>query len=124
MNFTKNFNRLIALVTSFVLFGVVAYAQCPAGQTNVDVTYIAGGFNAENGWALYDATAGTMLACASSGGAGPVAGTTNVCVVDGNNIELHTFESFGDGWCPPASIEVATNAVSYTHLTLPTTPYV
>jgi len=81
-------------------------AQCPAGQTNVDITYTTGGFNGENGWALWDATAGVVLACDSPD---PAGGTTSVCITDGNTIELQGFESFGDGWCAPANISVDVN---------------
>ena len=103
------FTQRIALVLAMMFTVGMLSAQCPAGQTNVDVDYTAGGFNGENGWALFDATAGVVLACASTGGAGPATGVTSVCVTDGNTIQLATFETFGDGWCPPAEIDVLVN---------------
>lgn len=99
----------VACIMVMTLAVTVATAQCPPGQTNVEVTYTAGGFNFENGWALWDATTGTELLCAPTGGLGPAAGTQSVCVTDNNAIELRGFETFGDGWCPPANIVVAVN---------------
>lgn len=101
------FNLMPCLV--FLLMVTVASAQCPAGETKVDVTYTVGAFNGENGWALWDATAGVELLCQPTGGAGPAGGTSSVCVTDNNTIELRGFETFGDGWCAPANIVVEVN---------------
>ena len=82
-----------------------ASSQCATGETLLEVTYVAGGFNGENSWVLWDATADAEVLC---GGQNPAGGTTTACVNDANTIELHTFETFGDGWCPPAMITLST----------------
>ena len=99
--FTHQFASVIALV---MLVGV-AYGQCPIGQAQVTVTYTTGGFNGENGWALVNASTAppTVLA----GFQNPPAGATSVCAPQGSNIQLLTFETFGDGWCAPAMITAA-----------------
>jgi len=103
-----NFTKILCLCLMF--FGVLGtqkmMAQCPVGQTQVCVTTIAGAFDTENGWELVDVTANTVLACESSG-PGVVAGMTMVCATDGNVLELHTYDDFGDTW-NGAEIEVAT----------------
>ncbi len=113
-------------VLSLVLVSMsLGYGQCSPGQINVDVSYTAGGFNGENGWLLWNATAGTptgpMASAAAGcdpnatvvysgdGGMNPVAGTTSICVADGSSVELYLFETFGDGWCAPACIDVSVN---------------
>ncbi len=100
------FTKQVAFAFAFMLSVGMLSAQCPAGQTNVDITYATGGFNGENGWSLYDKTTGTELACDAMN---PSAGVTSVCVTDNNNICLVTFETFGDGWCAPAAITIAVN---------------
>lgn len=102
-------SNIVPCLVVMMLVVTVASAQCPVGQTKVDVTYTTGGFNGENGWSLYDVTAGVELLCEDTGGSGPPAGTQSVCVTDNNTIELRGFETFGDGWCPPANIVVAVN---------------
>jgi hypothetical protein len=87
------------------LFGFQAIAQCPSGETEVTVTYTSGSFDTENAWSLYDATAGVELACYQTSQNG--ATSTTACVTQGNDIELRTFESFGDGW-NGSTIAVAT----------------
>ena len=100
--FTHQLTGVFALV---MLVGA-AYGQCPTGQSNVDITYQTGGFNGENGWALVNTSTmpPSALACAPTGGAGPAAGVTSVCVPDGATIQLYAWETFGDGWCAPAMI--------------------
>ena len=105
----KIFNLLTKQVTcvfALLLLAGMTYGQCPAGETNVDVCYTAGGFNAENGWLLWNATTGAVQL---DGGNDPAEGTMTTCVTDGDVIELYVFETFGDGWCLPACIDVKTN---------------
>jgi hypothetical protein len=105
----KMYNLLFNLMPCLFVMTLavtVASAQCPVGQTKVDVTYTTGGFNGENSWVLYDVTAGVDLLCQTSN---PPGGTQSVCVTDNNVIELQGYESFGDGWCPPANIVLAVN---------------
>ncbi len=97
--------QLLCLVM-FTLYGFQAIAQCPTGETNVTVTYTSGIFDEENAWSLYDATAGVELACYATSQTG--ANSQSACVTQGNDIELRTFESFGDGW-DNASIDVSTS---------------
>jgi len=71
-------------------------AQCPTGSTEVTVTYTTGAFDNENSWVLWDATNNMSLACYEESQVG-----TNIqtaCVPNGAQIELITYESFGDGW--------------------------
>lgn len=98
-----------------------ASAQCPVGQTQVTITMGDAVFTGENGWMLWDATAGTTVAgvnsnqfggtavpCAVStpGGGWVDNGTVDACVTDGNTIELYGYESFGDAWTGDASVSV------------------
>ena len=106
-----NFTKLTCwcMVAFFGLFGAqMALAQCPVGQTNVEVTTMSGTFDAENGWELVDATTNTVLLCESSGPGIVAPGTFSTCVVDGNSIELHTYDDFGDTW-NGAMIAVSSN---------------
>ena len=96
-----NFTKLTCwcMMMVFGLFGAqTSFAQCPVGQTNVTVSTTSGTFDAENGWELVDATANTVLLCESSGPGIAAPGSFSTCVVDGNSIELHTFDDFGDTW--------------------------
>ena len=96
-NFTK-LTCWCALVV-LALFGAqTSFAQCPVGQTNVTVSTTSGTFDAENGWELVDATTNTVLLCESSGPGIAAPGSFSVCVTDGNSIELHTYDDFGDTW--------------------------
>ena len=70
-------------------------AQCPAGQKQVCVTYGAGSFDSENSWMLWDATNGTDILCSAPD---PAAGTVNACVANGTQVEVYTWDSFGDSW--------------------------
>jgi hypothetical protein len=79
------------------------YGQCPPGESQACVTYNSGSFNGENSWLLWDATTGTELLCQD---VAAVPGTTSVCVVEGNNIQLYAYETFGDQW-NGATISVA-----------------
>lgn len=85
----------------FATICFMAFAQFGMAQSTLSVTYATGGFNAENSWTLYDVTAGTEPIC---GGNNPTAGTMTAPLVEGNTYELHGFETFGDGWCPPANV--------------------
>jgi len=80
-----------------LVFGAIQTisAQCPAGQTQVCVEYGSGSFNGENSWLLWDATAGTDIACDD---APSVPGTYTACATNGNTLELYAFETFGDNW--------------------------
>jgi subtilisin-like proprotein convertase family protein len=88
-------------------------AQCMDGTTEVTVTMTNETFAGENSWILWDATAGMTIAGVNSApgaaGATACANTTatggwinnqsvTACAIDGNVIELYTYESFGDGW--------------------------
>ncbi|MGA0233089.1 MAG: hypothetical protein ACO3MB_09490, partial [Saprospiraceae bacterium] len=64
-------SNIVPCLVVMMLVVTVASAQCPVGQTKVDVTYTTGGFNGENGWSLYDATAGVELLCEATGLSGP-----------------------------------------------------
>ncbi|MFT6021661.1 MAG: hypothetical protein ACI9CQ_004471, partial [Saprospiraceae bacterium] len=68
-----NFTKIMTLC--LMVFGMLStqtsQAQCPVGQTEVTVTMTVGGFNNENSWVLWDATAGAEVSC---GGQGPAAG--------------------------------------------------
>jgi len=114
------FSKIAQLTLSSCLlvmvFASVGYGQCPAGQGQVCVTMDGETFEGENSWILWDATAGATLAGVSSNQfagvqcantttapALPIGGwddgaTVMACVPVGNTIELHTYESFGDGW--------------------------
>ena len=98
-------------ILSFCLmvFGMFAaqtgYAQCPAGQANVEVTYFSGSFNQENSWLLWDATAGAEVLCDD---ATSVPGVYPACATIGNTLELYVWDTFGDGWCS-ATIQVDAN---------------
>ena len=82
-----------------VLSVQVSYAQCPVGQTEVSITMSGETFTGENAWLLYDATAGSAVACVNSNPNEWVNNqTVTACVNDGNTIELYGYESFGDGW--------------------------
>jgi len=109
-NFTKIMTLCLMVMGLFSATSVMA--QCPAGQTQVTVTVddTAGAFNTEHGWELVDATTNTVLACVSSAAGIPdgVISTTDVCVIDGNDLELRTFDDFGDTW-NGATISVASN---------------
>ncbi len=107
-----------ALCCLFLLAGVGnVSAQCPAPAgcdastflAEYTVTYTAGGFDQENAWSLYDATASNEVLCWASG-QNLAFGTTVVqsaCVPIGNDVEIYIFESFGDGWCAGGFLEVA-----------------
>jgi len=97
------FTHQISCVVAMMMLVGVSYGQCPMNETQLCVTYVTGGFNAENGWALWNASTSTPIA----GFQNPAAGVSMFCVPDGDVIELYAFETFGDGWCPPAMISVA-----------------
>ena len=90
------FTQQTALAFAMLLVVGGLSAQCPANQVNVDVDYATGAFDAENGWALFDATAGQVLECYSTFTTGDQA--SSVCVPAGNNIEVYAWETFGDNW--------------------------
>src|SRR5690606_17259559 len=96
--------KLLCVVMA-VFLGYHANAQCPVGSTEVTVTYTTGTFDTENAWSLWDATSGTELLCYATNQSG--ASTQTTCVTHDNNIELRTWESFGDGW-NGSTITVAT----------------
>ena len=87
------FTQQTALAFAMLLVVGGLSAQCPANQVNVDVDYMTGAFDAENGWALFDATAGQVLECYSTFTTGDQA--SSVCVPAGNNIEVYAWETFG-----------------------------
>ena len=104
----KIFNSLtskVVCVFALALFTGMAYGQCPVGETNISATYTTGAFNNENGWLLWNASAGSVVL---DGGNDPAAGTMKACVPDGDVIELYSFETFGDGWNTPANLVVST----------------
>ena len=126
----KIFSTIKYVLSMAVFFGVTnyAFAQCPNGSTNVNVAMANETFTGENSWLLWDATAGTALAGVSSNPAAgnacvnttPSGGWVNgasvdACVVNGNTIELYTYESFGDNW-NGGTLSVTTNedASAYT----------
>ena len=89
------------LVLAIAMFSV----QVGMSQTTVTVDYTTGGFNGENGWKLVDVTAGTEIACFNN----PPGVANTYTITDGNEFELQGYETFGDGWCPPANINLSLN---------------
>ena len=92
----KNIRFILFSFFLLLIHGDPLAAQCPAGSTEVTVSYTTGAFDNENSWVLYDATNGVSLACYEESQQG--ANTQTACVPDNAQIELITYESFGDGW--------------------------
>lgn len=104
-----NFLTKLTVCCVMMLAVQVSYGQCPAGQTNVDITMANETFQGENAWFLWDATAGSAVACVNSNpGQWVNNSTVSACVNDGNTIELYGYESFGDNW-NGATLTVETN---------------
>ena len=57
------FSNPISCVMALMMFAAISYGQCVPGEATISVDYTVGGFNAENGWMLWDATNGAQLAC-------------------------------------------------------------
>ena len=102
-----NFTLIKYLFLSIgMMFGLqTATAQCGVCEVEVSVTMSGETFAGENSWVLWDATAGASLACVNSntfngfGGVSWVNGSTlTACAPVGNSMEVHVYESFGDGW--------------------------
>ena len=89
------FLNQVTIVLAMVMVGTLAYSQCPAGMSEVSITYNGGAFNGENSWLLWDATAGAAVLCDD---APAVPGTFTACATEGNVLELYAYETFGDDW--------------------------
>jgi subtilisin-like proprotein convertase family protein len=113
-----NFTKIMTLCLMFCgLFSSLnIQAQCPVGRTRVNLAMSGETFTGENGFILWNATAGQALvrvgtnntpgvACppgvvpASTGSGLWINGqSVNVCAPDGATLQLFTYESFGDAW--------------------------
>lgn len=93
--------KQILILCTCLLFSLIGYAQCPAGQTEIMLEIFHTNFGGEVGWELTDQTTGTIIACQPAGTYATSATPTMegpFCVTDGNNITLTGYDSFGDDW--------------------------
>jgi subtilisin-like proprotein convertase family protein len=113
-----NFTKIMTLCLMFCgLFSSLnIQAQCPVGQTRVNLAMSGETFTGENGFILWNASAGVALARVGTNNipgvacpVGVVPATTasgiwtngasvNVCAPNLATLQLFTYESFGDNW--------------------------
>ena len=97
--------KVVTFVMLLISFQVMLLGQCPDGETNITILMDNEIFPSENGWELWDATAGVQVVCNSSWTNGA---SVEACIINGNTYELYGYESFGDGW-NSGTLEVITS---------------
>lgn len=96
---TKAFGSALPLILCLIMGSSdFLIAQCPAGQIELTVSYDPNNFPEDNGWILWDTDANAEVDCYASGNASSSTYSANHCVVEGTNLELRAWDSFGDGW--------------------------
>ena len=97
---TPNMKKNLTLIAALALLASAntAMAQCPAGQSQVQVSILTDNYGSETTWTLTGVTGAPVY-----GSGGPYGNNTQynptACVPNGPVIRFTIFDSFGDGIC-------------------------
>lgn len=96
--------RTPVLLTAFLFLGSTAFADCPAGQSEVTVTISTDRYGDETTWSLTGPGGAPVYASggpyALQGSAGSYPQTpVSVCIPDGSAVVFTIIDSYGDGIC-------------------------
>ena len=100
MNLMKKTNFTKILSWAFCMLGMMlggnVFAQAPAGQTQVTISFGAGSFANEISWELVNTVSNTVTECQAIGTFTGATVVTNC--IDEEDYEFKAFDSFGDSW--------------------------